>query len=443
MSATNERRRWPLTDLESFLVVLMVVVAFFLAAMALGGSYLPLFLVSVVLLVVAGLTVFLLKRHHNAITHEIATADVLTVSPLPVGAIVGKCDMKLRVNLRGRPPVDVKHHTVALAIERWPRIGQTLPVDVGPNAKHLRVRWDLIDQGYLRAPDPTPPRPYRATGSDAGRRDAPTVRLHTEYAEPGLNEDLDDPAFGGDHVTVRNPAPPAKPTGASMAGDRRDPDGTHEFDLLPDPADRGRSVRTDAAPPAVIHPDFDPAEVDRSDFESDPPVRREGMAPTIPTPRPAEQPRLRISGPGTAMPPGEEPTTDDADGDDAGQDRDGASIGGMLIVSDLDRSLRFYSETLGFTIVYAASGNAVVEYGGSRILLQHMADFSGIDRKVGHLHIQVPDLEAAHTELVAKGVAFRYRPKMVSRSDDVELWKAAFDDPDGHGIALAEWRHRR
>ena len=75
--------------------------------------------------------------------------------------------------------------------------------------------------------------------------------------------------------------------------------------------------------------------------------------------------------------------------------------------------------------------------------MQHMADFSRIDRKVGHLHIQVPDLEAAHTELVAKGVAFRYRPKMVSRSDDVELWKAAFDDPDGQGIALAEWRHRR
>jgi resuscitation-promoting factor RpfA len=436
VSATNERHRWPLTDLESFLVVLMVVVAFFLAAMALGGSYLPLFLISVLLLVVAGLTVVLLRRHHKAITHEIATAYVLTVSPVPVGAIVGKCDMKLRVNLRGRPPVDVKHHTVALATERWPRVGQTLPVDVGPNAKHLRVRWDLIDQAYLRAPDPTPPRPYRATGSDAGQRDAPPVRLHTQYADPDMNEDLEDPAFGGNHVTVRNPAPQAKPMGASMAGDRRDPDGTHEFDILPHRADHGRSVRTDAAPPAVIHPDFDPAEVDRSDFEPDPTVPRE--APTIPTPRPAEQPRLRISGPGTTVPAGDEPTTGDG-----GQDRDGASIGGMLIVSDLDRSLRFYSETLGFTIVYAASGNAVVEYGGSRILLQHMAAFSGIDRKAGHLHIQVPDLEAAYTELVAKGVAFRYRPKMVSRSDEVELWKAAFDDPDGHGVALAEWRHRR
>ncbi len=131
-------------------------------------------------------------------------------------------------------------------------------------------------------------------------------------------------------------------------------------------------------------------------------------APSIPMPRPPQQPTLRITGSGTAVPAGDDATTEDGP---TGQPKEGASIGGMLIVSDLDRSLRFYTEKLGFTIVYAASSNAVVEYGGARILLQHMADFSGIDRKVGHLHIQVPDLEASYNDLMAKGYRLQVPPE--------------------------------
>ena len=48
----------------------------------------------------------------------------------------------------------------------------------------------------------------------------------------------------------------------------------------------------------------------------------------------------------------------------------------------------------------------------------------------------------AFTDLVGKGVEFSHRPKMVSRGDEMELWKATFRDPDGHGIALTEWRPR-
>ena len=433
MSARNERRQWQLTDFQRVLVVLTVVVAGFLAAMALGGSNLRLFLIAVGLLVIAVLSVFLYGLRRNAVTNKVATAYVVAVSPLPPGVIVAKCDIKLRVSLNGRPPVEVKYRDVALAVERWPRVGQTLPVDVEPNTKHVRVRWDLIDQGYAPAPDPTPPRSYQPPRFDAAQRDAsPPVRLHTQYADPALNEYDEDPAFDGDYATVRTPVPAVDPYAAAMGGDGREPDETDGLHQ------RGRTVRTDMTEGLeVIHLDFDPADVDRSDFEPTSTATHESPPPAIPTPRPAEQPTMRISGSGTAGPADDEANTH------TGQPVEGASIGGMLIVSDLDRSLRFYSEKLGFTIVYAASGNAVVEYGGARILLQHMADFSGIDRKVGHLHIQVHDLDAAYDDLTAKGVSFRYRPKMVSRSDDVELWKAAFDDPDGHGVALTEWRYRR
>ncbi len=227
--------------MQRFFLVLVVVVAAFLAAMALGGASLPLFLIAVALLATAGLTVFLVGLRRNAMRHVVATAYVVAVSPPPTDAIVAKCDMRLKVSLYGRPPVEVKHRDVALSIERWPRVGQTLPVDVEPNAKHLKVRWDLIDQGYLRAPDPTPPRSYQQAGSNAAQRDtaqrdtaqdrddtvhrdtAPSVRLHTQFRDASLNEYAEDPAFDGDYAPVRAPAPAVDPFGeATMGGDGRE-----------------------------------------------------------------------------------------------------------------------------------------------------------------------------------------------------------------------------
>ncbi len=385
----RQNRRWQLTDIQRILLIFTVVVAVYLAAVAWGSSSLMLLLVSAGLLVAAGLTVFLLGLRNNPRRPDLTTAYVLSVSTPPVGVIVGRCDMKLRLNLAGRAPAEVRVKDPAVPLARWPQPGQTLPVDVEPgDPRHPRVRWDLVEMGYVRVPEPTPPRSYtppRSTVPPPRRDPTPTVHLHETYADPSLNDDYGLDAALSDEPTVRTPAP------ASFE-----------------------------------YPDFDPADVDRSDFEPPIPSR------TIPVPRPAEQPVLRVTEAGTEVP---------ADSP-APAERDAGAIGGMLIVSDLDRSLRFYTEKLGFTIVYSASGNAVVEYGGARILLQHMADFSGIDRRVGHLHIQVPDIEAAYADLLRKGVDFSHRPKMVSRSDDLELWKATFRDPDGHGVALTEWRQR-
>jgi resuscitation-promoting factor RpfA len=405
----RQTRRWQLTDIQRILLIFTVVVAFFLAAMAWGSSSLVLLLVSAGLLVTAGLTVFLLGLRNNPRRPALITADVLSVSLAPVGVIVGKCDMKLRLNLPGRP-LEVKVKDPAVPLARWPRPGQTLQVEVDPaDPRHPRVLWDAVERGHVSAAEPTPPRSYsppRSTVPPPRRDPAPTVWLHERFADQSLNDDYGpDPAVG-EEPTVRTPPP------ASF----QHPDF--------DPADVDRS---DFEPSAEDSTDFDPADVDRSDFAPDTPSR------TIPLPRPAEQPALRVTEDETDV-PAEAP-------DPSG--RDTGAIGGMLIVSDLDRSLRFYSEKLGFTIVYSTSGNAVVEYHGARILLQHMADFSGIDRRVGHLHVQVPDVDAAYADLRGKGVDFSHRPNMVSRGDDLELWKATFRDPDGHGIALTEWRQRR
>jgi resuscitation-promoting factor RpfA len=401
-----------MTDIQRLLVIFAVVVALFLAAMAWGGSSLVLLLVSVGLLVASGLAVFLLGLRHNPRQPDIVTAFVVSVAPPPPGVIVGKCDMKLRLNVADGRSLEVRVKEPAVPLTRWPQPGQALPVEVDPgDARRPRVRWDLVDLGYVPAPVLTPSRSFPTP-----RRDPmPTVRLYERYADPSLNDDYG--AEDDDDATVRSPAPADDPYAtASGAENGHDPDGYEPTDF-----EQIRSVPTE-----FHHPDFDPADVDRSDFAPDLPAR------TVPLPRPSKQPTLRVTEGGADVPA-------DAPHPPA---RPSGAIGGTLFVSDLERSLHFYSEKLGFTIVYSAGSNAVVEYGGARVLLQHMADFTGIDHRVGHLDIQVPDVEAAHIDLVRKGIEFSHRPKVVSRSDDVELWKATFRDPDGHGIALAEWRQR-
>ncbi len=118
------------------------------------------------------------------------------------------------------------------------------------------------------------------------------------------------------------------------------------------------------------------------------------------------------------------------------------AMGIMLIVSNLDRSVSFYRNVLDFALVDQNAGSAVLAYGGGRVLLRRVADMSPVDRRVVHLHVNVPDVDSAHARLKTKGVEFVRRPAVVNRGERLELWAATFRDPDGHAIALTQWRPR-
>jgi catechol 2,3-dioxygenase-like lactoylglutathione lyase family enzyme len=480
----GENGRWQLTDLQRFLVILTVVLALFIAAMALGSASVVLLLVAAFLLVLSGLAVFLLGLRHNGRKAVQGSGYVITVARPPVDNIQGRCDMRMRVNLPGRPSVDLKVRAPAVPVTRWPVVGQTLPIEAPQNnPRQVRVRWDLVELGYVRAPEVTPPRqstgsPLDAIPETAPYPQTPPVHVFTEFADAAARSESPsesrsegqseggpdggstlrleptpvafdpasfDPGFDDDYIT-----PPGMPRQIRPGTPEQDDYLDFEFEGPLNEAPTERTIGPPAvedAPPAAMEParapEPDDGAVITPSWEVDPlPGRQpaadepgqtsaeasgaasgDGPVRNIPLPRDAEEPSIRFL---------------NADRHDS----DTPAMGGMLIVSDLDRSLRFYSDLLGFTIVYASAGNAVVEYGGARILLQHMADFSSIDRRVGHLHIEVPDLDAAYADLAAKGVQFSHRPRMVSRGDEIELWKATFRDPDGHGIALTEWRHR-
>ncbi|MDG4789294.1 VOC family protein [Micromonospora sp. WMMD1102] len=119
-----------------------------------------------------------------------------------------------------------------------------------------------------------------------------------------------------------------------------------------------------------------------------------------------------------------------------------AGVGITLLVTDLERSIAFYRDLLGFFEIDGGEGNAILASGATRLVLRAIREVAPINRRLVHLNLEVNDVSAFYEELLAKGVKFSYAPRAVNRGAKLELWAAAFRDPDGHGIALTQWRSR-
>jgi predicted enzyme related to lactoylglutathione lyase len=117
-----------------------------------------------------------------------------------------------------------------------------------------------------------------------------------------------------------------------------------------------------------------------------------------------------------------------------------------LPVADVDRSLAFYADQLGFTTdvdVQPAEGIRVVQLtppgsGCSIGFGTGLAVYEGVPGSIRGLHLVVEDLEAVRDELVARGVA-------VAEIHDFGggVRGADFSDPDGNSWELQEMAWRR
>ena len=118
----------------------------------------------------------------------------------------------------------------------------------------------------------------------------------------------------------------------------------------------------------------------------------------------------------------------------------------VLPVADVDRAKAFYVEQLGFVAdvdVQPAPGVRVVQVtppssGCSLGFGTGLGAYDGVPGSVQHLHLVVEDIDAARSELVARGV------------DVAPVWDvgggvryASFSDPDGNGFLLQEMAWRR
>jgi lactoylglutathione lyase len=134
-----------------------------------------------------------------------------------------------------------------------------------------------------------------------------------------------------------------------------------------------------------------------------------------------------------------------------------------LTVSDLERSVAFYRDLLGFAVVYER-GEVLAEYmprlvglPGARLKIAGL-DLPGLhldlieyiapqganaagptcDVGNGHLGFTVDDLWAAYRQLVAAGVRFKSEPVSITHGPNRGGWAVYFTDPDGITLEMIQ-----
>ena len=113
------------------------------------------------------------------------------------------------------------------------------------------------------------------------------------------------------------------------------------------------------------------------------------------------------------------------------------TIGQIAVpVSDIDRAVAFYRDTLGMRFLFQAPpGLGFFDCAGVRLMLDAPAKAQS-DNYSSVIYYKVPDLDTAFQALSARGVSFDATPHLVAKLPDHELWMAFFRDPDGNVLAL-------
>ena len=105
-----------------------------------------------------------------------------------------------------------------------------------------------------------------------------------------------------------------------------------------------------------------------------------------------------------------------------------------VAVSDVDRAVAFYRDTLGMPFLFQFPGMAFFDLEGIRLMLvdPESRDFGG----ESVIYYRVDDIGLAHTKLTERRVDFSDKPHVVHRDENHELWMAFFRDPDRNVLAL-------
>jgi methylmalonyl-CoA/ethylmalonyl-CoA epimerase len=102
---------------------------------------------------------------------------------------------------------------------------------------------------------------------------------------------------------------------------------------------------------------------------------------------------------------------------------------------DLRRATAFYRDVLSIPFLFDVPRMAFFDLDGVRLMLGE-PEGEAFDHPGSILYFDVPDLRAAHEELVRRGVPFDSSPHLIADLGTRELWMAFFKDSEGNQLAL-------
>jgi len=102
---------------------------------------------------------------------------------------------------------------------------------------------------------------------------------------------------------------------------------------------------------------------------------------------------------------------------------------------DLQRATAFYRDVLSVPFLFDVPRMAFFDLAGVRLMLGE-PEGEAFDHPGSILYFDVPDLHAAHEELVRRGVPFDSSPHLIADLGERELWMAFFKDSEGNQLAL-------
>ena len=107
-----------------------------------------------------------------------------------------------------------------------------------------------------------------------------------------------------------------------------------------------------------------------------------------------------------------------------------------LSVTDLARSVAFYTDVLGLPLAYPVEGPvAFVVAGETSIMLA--TPNAGARPSSSVLYLRVDDIDGAYRTMVARDVTTRGAPHRIHRDPTgAETWLAFFEDPDGNLLSF-------